>query len=724
MKKILLTNLLMLTALCMNAQTDVTNKYIKNADFEVNYLTYWTASSITMQNNASFDKHGGVYVQKWVEKGSKVGSGYIQQEIKNLPQGSYTLKVKAQNIQQGSPETAQTGAVIFVGDATTEVTATGDYSLDFTHVYGNVTIGFRLTNATGNYACADNFRLYRNGDAYEGADEDEARLAAKERDSLQNLYDNGTGNAPTVTTPDYFAIGSTFVLGRSTVKLNGAVIVERGYCYSETNPEPTIWDNVSTYNYSHEGYIYVIEPLKPQTFYWVRPYVITKKNRVAYGEPKYIATLPKGGCTWTYGYEGDDEQDARIVQAISNGIINYNDCMGLKNFNLSGHYQYGAGAGNGTANCNYGGYMNISQTSSYQRTGTVQHEFAHGVGVGTRKIDWGYAQLGSWDDTNVHNWEWYGRRANDLVRFMENSNEVQVVGDGTHTWAQNTNGRTKTLINYGINGAGEDNNTQLLYRANAMLVEALHEDGLCATYDYHYGTPCYSYYIQPGKKYYIKCKDETLGLYDGLLNQRNSSAIGWKPYDNTEAVDDSAAWYIEYIPENGCYAFRNVKTGMYLTHKAGGTRVTIKSIAANKQPSSTEYFQLMPDRTDITYGTEKNKFQTHGYWFIWDDSGTKAMQANALLKLGYGPVAVAAINNASNATAQQWIIISEDELEAYQDAAIATGVRSISIDDKAPNGSKTVTGIYTTGGIQLQKSQKGFNIIKYSDGTTKTIFVR
>ena len=103
----------MLIVMCLNAQTNVTDKYIKNADFEVNYLTYWTASSIVMQNNAAFEKHGGVYVQKWVEKGNKVGSGYIQQEIKNLPQGNYTLKVKAQNIQQGSPETAQTGAVIF-----------------------------------------------------------------------------------------------------------------------------------------------------------------------------------------------------------------------------------------------------------------------------------------------------------------------------------------------------------------------------------------------------------------------------------------------------------------------------------------------------------------------------------------------------------------------------------------------------------------------------------
>lgn len=698
------------------AQEDVTERYIKNPDFEINYLTYWsTSSGVQMQNNTGLPKHGGVYVERWVANTSKVGTGYVRQELKNLPQGQYTLTAVAQHIKQGS-DTPQTGATIFAGDATTEVTVPGEYSVDFTHLHGNITIGFKFTNASGNWVGCDHFRLIRHGDAYEGAAEEDARLYQAERDSLINLYENASGATPTVVGSDYIAIGSTFALGRSTITANGATVKERGYCFSTENPEPTVMDNVSTYTYSHEGIIYVIEPLDPQTFYWVRPYVITQNNVVAYGEPKYIATLPKGGCSWTYGYEGDEEVNARIVQAINNGIVNYNECTGIKGFTLQGHYVWGAGAGGGTADCSYGGYMRISQSTSYQRTGTVQHEFAHGVGVGTHS---------SWSDKNIHDWVWLGRRANDFVQFMENSKEVQVVGDGTHTWAQNTGGRTNTLINYGINGAHEDNNTQLLYRANAMLVEAEHEDGLDATWSYHNGTPCYSFYYHPDKKYYIKSKNEELGLYDGYLFQRSSTAVGWKPMANDEAINDSAAWYIEYIPAQGYYTFKNALTGKYLTHTSSSSYVTVKNVTSGKNPSTTEYFQLMPDRTDITIGTGSNTFTTHGYWFSWYDSGNKAMQANTLGKItGYGSIPQTTLNFANSATSQQWIIISEDELEAYQAAAVATGIRSIAVDDKSIDGEKTVIGIYTTGGVQLNETQQGFNVIKYSDGTSKKIFVK
>ena len=88
MKKLLLTNFLMLLGLCIYAQTDVSAQYIKNPDFEINYLTYWTVSGMQMQNNASFAKHGGVYVEKWVDKGRSVGTASITQELKNLPQHS------------------------------------------------------------------------------------------------------------------------------------------------------------------------------------------------------------------------------------------------------------------------------------------------------------------------------------------------------------------------------------------------------------------------------------------------------------------------------------------------------------------------------------------------------------------------------------------------------------------------------------------------------------
>lgn len=721
-KKLLTSFVLSTMTLAATAQEDVTEKYIKNPDFEVNYLTYWTNQNMQMQNNTSFEKHCAVYVEKWVSKGSNVGTGSITQKLARLPQGKYTLKATAQNIQQGSPSAAQKGAVVFAGEAETTVTTSGEYSVDFTHLHGDITIGFRLKNATGNYACVDNFQLFRNGDAYEGAQADDDALYAKEIDELKTLYAEASGATPDVTTSDYIAIGATFALGRSTIKNNGAIIAERGYCFSETNPEPTVFDEVSTHYWSHEGYIYVIEPLKPQTFYWVRPYVITKDNVVAYGEPKYIATLPKPSCTWTYGYEGDDEQNARIVQAVSNGIQNYNDCSAIKGFNLGAHYSYGSGAGGGTADCSYGGYMRISQNSTYQRTGTVQHEFAHGVGVGTRKAAWGYAEVGAYDYSELHSWEWFGRRANDLARFIENSEEVQVVGDVTHSWAQNTNDRTNKLINYGINGAQEDDNSQILYRCNAMMIEAMCEDGLNPTNSYNVGIPAYTYMYNPEKKYYLMCKDKERGLGEGLLYMRGSTQAGWNYFLTREEVSDSAAWYIEYVPAQGYYTFKNAESGKYLTHSASASYVGLRTTS---KPGATEYFQLMPDRKDITIGTPETQITTHGYWLTWNSGGNKAAGAKAFGKItGYGTIEQASLNFSNSADAQQWIIISEDELEAYKAAAVATGIGSIQAGESTLDGTKTVTGIYTVDGIRLQKTAKGMNIIRYSDGSSKVIRVK
>ena len=168
--------------------------------------------------------------------------------------------------------------------------------------------------------------------------------------------------------------------------------------------------------------------------------------------------------------------------------------------------------------------------------------------------------------------------------------------------------------------------------------------------------------------------------------------------------------------------FKNVETGKYLTHASGSTTVSLK---ATDSPTRTEQFQLMPDRTDVTIGTGKDIITTHGYWFTWNDSGNKSMQANKAGKAtGYGTIAQANFSYSNSATAQQWIIISEDELEAYRAAAVATGIQSINLDDKTASGSKIVVGIYNTGGMLMKETQKGLNIIRYSDGTTRKIFVK
>ena len=99
------------------------------------------------------------------------------------------------------------------------------------------------------------------------------------------------------------------------------------------------------------------------------------------------------------------------------------------------------------------------------------------------------------------------------------------------------------------------------------------------------------------------------------------------------------------------------------------------------------------------------------------------MSANTLGKItGYGSINQKTFDYSDNATAQQWIIISEDELEAYRQIAIATDIESVTADENGYN-SPSIAGIYTPGGMRLQKVQQGVNIIKYKDGSSKKIFV-
>ena len=137
--------------------TDMT-EYIVNPSFEFG-TDGWTLSNLSTQNNDSFTKkHGNVYLEKWTGKGGAVGTASVQQTVINLPAGNYILTAAAQNIQQDSQE-EQTGASVFVGSTNTTVKAAADYSVQFSTPGTDVKIGFKATNASGNWICVDNFRL-------------------------------------------------------------------------------------------------------------------------------------------------------------------------------------------------------------------------------------------------------------------------------------------------------------------------------------------------------------------------------------------------------------------------------------------------------------------------------------------------------------------------------------------------------------------------------------
>lgn len=552
-------------------------------------------------------------------------------------------------------------------------------------------------------------KLYANDTATKAQIEEEIRLLEKAVLAFRIANATpGTGTAPAVTaTNKYVATGATQALVRATT--TGSNILERGVCWS-TERNPTVLDERTTKSFSLNGTIFHIKGMKPATVYYVRPYVMNKTYTVAYGDEIKVVTHPAGGCSWSWN-EGapDDAANTRCRNAIKETIDYFNEWTGIKGFHLTGNY----GSGTPTADCSYGGWMRIGPNAAYQAIGTVLHETGHGVGVGTHWI-WNNCS-----DTrqNTSSGKWLGRAATEVYQFLENkyTDDYYFQGDKTHGWGRNA------TYDWLVNGADKDKHSELQYAGGMCIMYGLFLDGLCPTSNHPNGIAGYTYNFDDSKKYYIMCKNSERGLGDGLLFQRNTIAA-WKPYFNTTTeVNDSAAWYLEFNPLNGYYSFKNAVSGKYLTRSTTTSGMSVKQTSV---PSTAEQFQLMPDRTNVTLGAGKNKVTTHGYWFTWYNDGNKAMSANALGKRsGYGTLEQTAFNFSNSATKQQWIIISEDELEEFRQAAIATSIKDVNTDT-ATNNSQTIIGIYNVDGSKKNDISRGLNIIKYNDGSTKKVYIK
>ena len=135
-------------AMSATAQEEVTTQFILNPSFE-NGTTDWTVKDLSPMDNTFFEKDGKYYLEKWTGTSSSVGSASATQDLSFLPAGNYRLTARAQNINQDNSD-VQTGAVIFAGSNSTTVTVSNTYSVEFTTGH-SVSIGFRATNASGNW---------------------------------------------------------------------------------------------------------------------------------------------------------------------------------------------------------------------------------------------------------------------------------------------------------------------------------------------------------------------------------------------------------------------------------------------------------------------------------------------------------------------------------------------------------------------------------------------
>lgn len=660
-----------------SAQTNVTNKYIDNPNFEARFAG-WTNNGMTYQTNKGFRRQDGmVFMEKWVNKGSKVGTVSMSQKLEGLAAGDYTLVVSAQNIQQGNVDTKQTGAFVYADNQQVEVSDSTDYSVNFTVVTGSAEIGFMTKGCTGNWVSIDNFRLYYNGfdkttanarlqeiiaeaesvvgDGLTGpalqtaideakalltADGDYIQVAkALERATLNYRISNGTGTVPKVTTWDFVPTGVTIALGRMTVTGSAK---ERGFCWS-TEPNPTVLDNRSTRYFTNNGNIYCMEHLKPATVYYVRPYAITSNWQVGYGDVVKIATLPESNMTTSYDWAAEDEQmNYRIASAVNEVYWLYHNLTNVRGFNLTVHFVYNCGSEGRTADCQYGGNMRVSYNTPYQQTGTILHETNHGVGVGTTGEWYNNSNLRAETSRGL----WLGPIANKMVQFLENNASATLTGDNTHMWP------------YGINGAHEDSynpENTLLYFANAMTTHALHFDGLICSWNVGFATPAYLFQQEDTTKYFIKCEDEESVGYLTV----SSSNLKISKLDETK-IDDFA-WYITYDPKTCYYTFQNVGTGRYITLTTSSTGTTSIKAAKKTTIDTTEKFHLLPARQTTTMGN----YSGCGYW-ITAEKGTYTLQ----LAINGTSTSTTGLNFANSATNQRWLFLTENELGDYEQAAV------------------------------------------------------
>ena len=453
------------------------------------------------------------------------------------------------------------------------------------------------------------------------------------------LAQQAMAQTPTVVTDTRFARGATMAFGRikSTNANGGAAIQKRGFCLAEHN-NPTIDDVTNTATLTNNGIIYYFKDLKPATKYYMRAYATNKDAVTGYGDVIKFYTIPKGTIQLTMRSGGDQATYNRIKEAAETAVNWWNNLTEMKGFGPNVGYE----SGTPTADCSYGGWIRVGPNTSYQRCGTIMHEMLHGIGV----IPWADTE---WSRHNLRSGVngdgygtgyWLGDRVTEVLTFWDN--KVQKLnGDYQHLWP------------YGINGASEDNGSDLLYIGNSLVCQALGEDGLQHTYSL-FAEPYYALNQEDTIKYYIKNEAADRGLNTSFLKPNATGALKWTAMTSSEAaLNDSTAWYITFTPDNQYYQFRNAATGQYLTNSGG-----IKT-AAKTTLTGNEDWHLMKGRVDVV--------GQRGYWIIHPESNwtPRCLQANA-----NGNIGTATFDIANSAERQRWLIMTMEDTRSMEAKAV------------------------------------------------------
>ncbi len=442
---------------------------------------------------------------------------------------------------------------------------------------------------------------------------------------------NGSGTAPRATTGEVI-VGSSGMVGRMSA--SGSNIIERGFCWAE-NPNPTVLDYHTSYNQSNDetnySPVWVMYDVQPSTEYWVRAYAMTKTYAVGYGEPVRVITLPKGETKYTYLWNGDDEHNLWLDNAMKEATAYYNTWTAIKGYHPTANYS----PGTETADCSYGGWINVGPWRC--NTGTMVHEMMHGTGVGQHGRYWSQ-ELHPGGDNGP--W-WLGERANRVTHFFENYD--------------------KSRGNYTCNGDGihicyEGNGNDMQQIRSCILAQALYEDGLPAVSDG--ACPFYSFESIDSLHYYIT--NAEYGANTKYLCESETGKLTYMTVDASELLEDeSYAWNIIYDKMTGLYFIKNLKSGKYFRHN--GSTV---SLSASK-PNTSETIQLMPARITMDFPAGASTITKKPYWFARSNR-VENPPVMAISGASKSTVSTPTLNFANNATNQFWLIYSTEEIKQLQ----------------------------------------------------------
>ena len=454
---------------------------------------------------------------------------------------------------------------------------------------------------------------------------------------------SATAQTPVISSEYRYARGATMAFVRMTFSSNGAKIKERGVCCSE-NATPTVEDIKATQEtqITKSGPIYWLKELKPGTKYYMRGFVTTDDGKTYYGEPKKFYTIPKGTINLTMRNGGDDATYNRIKTASETAKYWWENLTEMKYFSPSVGYE----SGTPTADCSYGGWVRVGPNQSYQRCGTIMHEWLHGVGV----IPWAETEWARFNlragTSNAAGYAtgsglWLGDRVTEVLTFLENK-ETHLNGDYQHMWP------------YGINGANEDDGTDILYIGNSLVCQALGEDGLQLTKK-EFAQPYYALEQEDNEKFYIKNESAERGRYTSYLMPKADGSLHLVELTEDQALaNDSAAWTTTFTPSNQYYQIRNVATGRYISFN--GTAFTT---VERTSPVSPENMQLMRGRV--------SKEDQYGYWIV---SPAENWTPKCLNAYPTGIVNSQTFNIANSAESQRWLIMKEAALKEFSKQSV------------------------------------------------------